>query len=869
MLTDKKISELPIATSVNASDISVLVNGDTDYQYTFTLLLQFLQANLTTGANISFGATLPQNTSGKNGDVFVNTSAGSFAQKISGTWTVVYTLPAANAADGALLYGAGLPASATGKDLDSYINTLTGIFYKKSAGAWSQVFSMATGPRGPQGIAGTNGTDGANGNTILFGTTNPSNSTTGVNGNFYINTSNYTLFGPKTAGVWGNAVSLLGAGVTNGGTAGQILVKVDDTDFNTDWQDNSFAHLSGNPADNANLSAALAAKQDSLGYAPENSANKNQANGYAGLDGSGKVTASQLPSYVDDVLEFANYAVLPTAGETGKIYVTLDNNAEYRWSGSTYIQLVASPGSTDAVPEGTTNLYFTTARVLATILTGIGFSSATAITATDTILGALGKLQAQISALFKIPAGGTAGQILAKVDGTDGNSHWIDAPAGGGGAYADRSFNEILTFDVNFKMETSQTGDIDFVLGSSPVADIVARIIITGDGIHNVTFPSDWTNANGQLFDNQQKNIIYLEYDGTEILYSIVKVIIPDIIAPYIISAVIENANKNKIVLTYSELLDETTVPSTGAFSINLSKAVTAVAINGTNVTLTINSNYISADVPTVSYTPDGNPIQDVARNSAAALVNQAVVNNVSPARESVYITALNQVQVSPATPAGLDYSGTDGLVQKPFSTSMWVKRNNTTSGSLVTLASASGSDQPQFSVQMDNTGNVSAVFYGSGGHGGHGYTVITADTNIPSNVWTHLTFTSDGSGTYAGMKIYYNSALQPSHVGFSDAYSPITSMATDFRLGVLGDSSAAASQNINIRLTCLYFWMRNLSQSDINALYNLGVVVDPTTMTFAADLRARYEFNGDAIDSVGGYNLTSVVAPVYVVDAP
>jgi hypothetical protein len=143
MPTDKKISELPIAPSVNASDISLLVNGDTDYQYTFTLLLKFLQANLITGANLSFGTIFPQNTTGKNSDVFVNTSSGSFAQKVSGVWTVVYTLPAADAADGTLLYGAGLPASATGKNMDSYINTLTGIFYKKAAGTWSQFGEMA------------------------------------------------------------------------------------------------------------------------------------------------------------------------------------------------------------------------------------------------------------------------------------------------------------------------------------------------------------------------------------------------------------------------------------------------------------------------------------------------------------------------------------------------------------------------------------------------------------------------------------------------------------------------------------------------------------------------------------------------------
>jgi hypothetical protein len=56
----------------------------------------------------------------------------------------------------------------------------------------------------------------------------------------------------------------------------------------------------------------------------------------------GKVPASELPSYVDDVVEVANYAALPATGETGKIYVTLDNNKIYRWSGSTYIEIAAN-----------------------------------------------------------------------------------------------------------------------------------------------------------------------------------------------------------------------------------------------------------------------------------------------------------------------------------------------------------------------------------------------------------------------------------------------------------------------------------------------------------------------------------------------
>jgi hypothetical protein len=71
----------------------------------------------------------------------------------------------------------------------------------------------------------------------------------------------------------------------------------------------------------------------------ENTSNKGIANGYASLDGTGKVPASELPSYVDDVIEVANYAALPVTGETGKIYITIDDNKVYRWSGSVYVQI--------------------------------------------------------------------------------------------------------------------------------------------------------------------------------------------------------------------------------------------------------------------------------------------------------------------------------------------------------------------------------------------------------------------------------------------------------------------------------------------------------------------------------------------------
>lgn len=72
-------------------------------------------------------------------------------------------------------------------------------------------------------------------------------------------------------------------------------------------------------------------------------ADKNKLDtGVATLDETGKVPASQLPAYVDDVLEFANKEAFPATGETGKIYVALDTNLTWRWSGTTYVEISPS-----------------------------------------------------------------------------------------------------------------------------------------------------------------------------------------------------------------------------------------------------------------------------------------------------------------------------------------------------------------------------------------------------------------------------------------------------------------------------------------------------------------------------------------------
>ncbi len=69
---------------------------------------------------------------------------------------------------------------------------------------------------------------------------------------------------------------------------------------------------------------------------------KGANNGVAELDDTGKVPSSQLPSYVDDVLEYDSQSGFPETGESGKIYVAKDTNKTYRWGGSAYTEISAS-----------------------------------------------------------------------------------------------------------------------------------------------------------------------------------------------------------------------------------------------------------------------------------------------------------------------------------------------------------------------------------------------------------------------------------------------------------------------------------------------------------------------------------------------
>lgn len=69
---------------------------------------------------------------------------------------------------------------------------------------------------------------------------------------------------------------------------------------------------------------------------------KGVANGVAELDENGIIKTSQLPSFVDEIIEADSKSDFPTTGESSKIYIALDTNLTYRWAGTQYVEISPS-----------------------------------------------------------------------------------------------------------------------------------------------------------------------------------------------------------------------------------------------------------------------------------------------------------------------------------------------------------------------------------------------------------------------------------------------------------------------------------------------------------------------------------------------
>lgn len=292
------------------------------------------------------------------------------------------------------------------------------------------------GPRGPQGERGLTGVtgvgipaggttdqilvkvDGTDYNTywgdrpddglnVLHGTGAPDDVADGVDGEFYIDTSAWYIYGPKASGTWPAGVSLIGptgatgttgaagadgadgvdgvdgAGVAAGGTAGQVLAKIDGTDYNTEWVDQD-----GQYVPSGGTTGQALTKVDGTDY---NVSWTDVVASFDLVDDTTPQLGGSLDVNGNSIVSVSNGNIPITPDGTGKVILdglswpTSDGTADYvlKTDGAGNLSWTENTGSSNAMVM--TQQTGTTYTLLDTDLNGnkvIKFNNASAITLT-------------------------------------------------------------------------------------------------------------------------------------------------------------------------------------------------------------------------------------------------------------------------------------------------------------------------------------------------------------------------------------------------------------------------------------------------------------------------------------------------------
>ena len=211
-----------------------------------------------TGYGIFFDMGAPSNGFGNDNDVYVDEQNFNIYYKITGAWALKGNLkgpkgdtgntgpqgPPGDKGDdgvdgndgadgeaGSQIYSNyGAPLDSLGKDTDLYVDRNAPFnYYYKLSGSWVLQNSL-------QGLQGPPGADGAIGPTAfgLFIDTGVPDNAFGNDNDIWIDNTTFDLY-YKITGAWVVQGSLRPPGFPAGGTAGQVIRKIDGTDYNTEW----------------------------------------------------------------------------------------------------------------------------------------------------------------------------------------------------------------------------------------------------------------------------------------------------------------------------------------------------------------------------------------------------------------------------------------------------------------------------------------------------------------------------------------------------------------------------------------------------------------------------------------------------------
>ncbi len=183
-------------------------------------------------------------------------------------------------------------------------------------------------------------------------------------------------------------------------------------------------------------------------------------------------------------------------------------------------------------------------------------------------------------------------------------------------------------------------GALAFTVSGMPVKNAYVYVRLLANGVNVPTFSGMLERGGSAGYDNRNGIINVIEFfnDGYDTWYAIsqaVGAVAVDNIAPTVVSAVVENATPTRVTITFSEVIDQTANPPTGAFSIP-GHPISATSISGATVRADTSAAIAGGENLSITYAPTGtNNIKDPSGNQAVGFT-QAITNNVAVADTSV-----------------------------------------------------------------------------------------------------------------------------------------------------------------------------------------------------------------------------------------
>ena len=524
---------------------------------------------------------------------------------------------------------------------------------------------------------------------------------------------------------------------------------------------------------------------------------------------SGTIDAARLPSYVDDVIEAANLAAFPATGETGKIYVALDTNKTYRWSGSAYVYITS--GAVDSVggytgivgPTQLLNALTSGTNVIAINIGGTGATDAAGA------LTSLGAYAASNPSGYTTNTGTVTGvTATAPVASSGGTAPVISMAAASSGVNGYMTGAYATKLDGIASGATANTGTVTGVSGTAP-------IVSSGGTAPAISISAATTAAAGSMSAADKTKLDGIASGATANTGTV--------------TSVATSGTVSGLTLTGG------TITTTGTITLGGTLAVTAAnfasqtantflaAPNGAAGVPTFRT-LVAADVPTLNQNTTGTAAY--ATSSSRLYSTDASYAYGSAAPYYGYLSYISgnsrwRFAVTPATPAGVevayaDTAGNAGTVTSRTltigSTGKAVDHSANVSWTLAEIGAYAATNPSGYTTNTGTVTGVTAVtpIISSGGTApsiSHATSGATAGTynNVTVNTFGHVTsgsntayltgesdtlatVTSRGNVATGSIQVPANSSYR--FWSNDDAYSIKMAAASDFYYGPVTDYS-------------------------------------------------------------------------------